>query len=254
MPVWTAAPAALQELGQRVGGVGADRGTCLLQRAEGAGGDELATVEDHDLVGEVFDLVQQVARDEDRASRGGALAKQVAQPADALGVEAVAGLVEHQDRWIAEQRGRQPEALPHAQGVPTHVPVRGVAQTDGIQHLGDAPGVDVCSVGEDPQVVAAAASGVERVRLEDHADRSCGVVHLPVSRPSDRGVTVVGLGEVQQDLHRRGLPGTVGSQEAGDPSRLHREGEVVDDNLVPVAFRDVLELKRVHGHCLSRWT
>jgi hypothetical protein len=42
-------------------------------------------------------------------------------------------------------------------------------------------------------------------------------------------------------------------QEAGDPPGLDREREVVDDDLVPVALGDILELKRVRGRRSSRW-
>ena len=81
---------------------------------------------------------------------------------------------------------------------------------------------DAGSVGEDAQVVAAAAARVERVRLEHHPDGPGGVLQVAVAGARDAGVTGVGGGQVQQDLHRGRLPGAVGSQEAGDACRGRR--------------------------------
>jgi hypothetical protein len=52
-------------------------------------------VDDHDLVRELGDLGQDVARDEHRAAAAGEGAQEGAQPADPLGVEPVGRLVEH---------------------------------------------------------------------------------------------------------------------------------------------------------------
>ena len=66
------------------------------------------------------------------------VAQQGAQPADALRVEAVERLVEHQDLGVAEQRRRQPEPLAHAQRVRADAPARRVLEPDQVQHLVDA--------------------------------------------------------------------------------------------------------------------
>ena len=76
---------------------------------------------------EVIDLGEQVAGDEDRAAGGGTVPQQVAQPADALRVEPVAGLLEHEHEHgrVAEQRGTNAESLTHAEAVAAHVAVGG---------------------------------------------------------------------------------------------------------------------------------
>ena len=61
-----------------------------------------------------------------RPSRG-ERAQEVAQPADALRVEAVGGLVEHEHPRVAEQRRRQAEPLAHAERVAAGAAVRRVA-------------------------------------------------------------------------------------------------------------------------------
>jgi len=82
--------------------------------------------------------------------------------------------------------------------------------------------------------------------------RASGVRHLAVAFAADRGVTAFGLGDVEKDLHGGGLARTVRAQEAGDLPGSDSEREVVEDDLVAVAFRDVGELKCVHG-ILDRW-
>ena len=79
--------------------------------------DEPAAVDDHDVVDGLRHLGEHVARDEDRASLGRERAEEVAQPADALRVEPVRRLVEDEHLGIAEQRGGEPEPLPHPERV-----------------------------------------------------------------------------------------------------------------------------------------
>ena len=64
--------------------------------------------------------------------------QEVPQPADALRVEAVGGLVEHQDPRIAEQRRREAEPLAHAERVAARAPVAGVLERDQLEQLLDA--------------------------------------------------------------------------------------------------------------------
>ena len=70
---------------------------------------EPAAMDDHDLVDGLRDLGEHVARDEDRPALARERAEEVAQPADALRIEAVRRLVEHEhlrDRRAAPLRDR----------------------------------------------------------------------------------------------------------------------------------------------------
>src|SRR6185437_10330909 len=72
---------------------------------------------DHDqVVRGVLHLAHQVRGDEDGAALGGERLHQVPDPEDALRVQAVDRLVEHQQLGVAEQRGGDAEALAHAEG------------------------------------------------------------------------------------------------------------------------------------------
>ena len=100
----------------------------------------------------------------------GEVAQEAAQPADALGVEAVGRLVEDEDARVAEQRGGQAEPLAHAHASsrrPAGVPRR---DADELEHLVDARVRHARGGGQDAQVVAAGAARVEVRRLEGGPD------------------------------------------------------------------------------------
>ena len=82
--------------------------------------------------------LEQVGRDEHGAALGGELAQEAADPADALGVEAVDRLVEHEHARVAEQREREAEALAHAERVAADPAIRVVGEADLVEHRVDA--------------------------------------------------------------------------------------------------------------------
>jgi hypothetical protein len=87
------------------------------------------------LIDRLRDLRQHVARDQHRAPPGGERAQEVAQPAHALGIEAVGRLVQDQQLGVAQQRRRKAQPLAHAQRVALHAAPCGVGQLDQPQHL-----------------------------------------------------------------------------------------------------------------------
>ena len=94
----------------------------------------LRPVGDHDhVVGGLAQLGQRVAGDQHRAALAGQRAQEVPQPADALRVQAVGGLVEHQHLRVADQRGREAEPLAHAQRVAARAPVGRVRERDELE-------------------------------------------------------------------------------------------------------------------------
>ena len=105
-----------------------------------------------------------------RPSDGGA-AQEVAQPADALRVQAVGGLVEDEDLGVAEQRGGEAQALAHPGRVAARAPIGRVAHLDEVQHLVDARRRQPGEVGERAQVVAPRAPRMHPADLEVGADR-----------------------------------------------------------------------------------
>ena len=132
-----------------------------------AGAHQPPAVDDQDVVGGLLDLGEHVAGDEHGAPLGGQRAQEVAQPADALRVQAVGRLVEHEHRRVAEQRGGEPEPLAHAEGELADLPARAAAARSTVrEHLVGAALREAGRRGEHPQVVAGGAARVEAGGLE----------------------------------------------------------------------------------------
>ena len=104
----------------------------------------------------------------------GERAQQVADPADALGVEAVRRLVQDQRLRVAEQRRRDAEPLAHAERERPDALACDLLQPDELDHLVDALRGMPCVWAEREQVVVGGAAGVDRPRLEDRADLAQG--------------------------------------------------------------------------------
>ncbi len=176
-------PAPLQRPLQRGGvrrlHVGAGR---LQQLGAGALRDDLAAADHDQLVGDHLDLVEQVGGEQHGATVGGELAQHPAHPVDAGRVEAVDGLVEDQDRRVAEHRVGDAEALAHAEGVVAHPALGlGAVEADELEHLLDPLAPDAHRLGAEPQHLAAGAAGVLGRRVEQDADVASRVGDLGVA-------------------------------------------------------------------------
>ncbi|MFN8169054.1 MAG: hypothetical protein U0S36_09760 [Candidatus Nanopelagicales bacterium] len=157
----------------------------LDQLGERAGPHERAARHDDDVVDRLLDLAEHVARDEHRAALAGEVAQERAQPRDALGVEAVGRLVEHEDAGVAEERGRELEPLAHAQREPADRAAGDVLQAHEREHLVGPALVDPARAGDDAQVVARAAPGVEAGGLERRADDAGRGLDVVVATTAD---------------------------------------------------------------------
>ena len=176
------------------------------------------------------------AGDEDRAALGGQALEQVADPADALRVEAVDRLVEDQRRRVAEQRGGDAEPLPHAEREAAG-PLAGHlrAGRPASMHL-----VDPASRG--CRAVAASASRWLRAErpvctalASSSAPTSCSGAAWSRVAPAVDGDRAGGRPVQAEDHpHRGGLAGAVRPEEAGDDAGPDGERQVVDGDLVAV--------------------
>ena len=150
-----------------------------VTRSAGRGGDQLGdagvgddpAAADHDqVVGGVLQLAHQVAGHQHRAALGGQRAQEAAHPHDALGVQAVERLVQHQHRRVAEHRRGDAEPLAHAERVAAGLAAGGRLQPGLLDHLVDPPGGQALRVGQPQQVVAGAAAGLQRAGVQQRAD------------------------------------------------------------------------------------
>ena len=147
-----------------------------------------------------------------------------ADPDDALRVEPVDRLVEHQHRRVAEQRGGDAEPLPHAEREAAGPAPGRRGQADLLEHLVDpaarrcrccapatAGGRGPAGRGAAPTASSSAPTCVQRRRA---ASGTAG--RRPARSPSSGGV------QPEDQPHRRGLAGAVGPDEAGDLARPRR--------------------------------
>ena len=189
---------------------------------------ELPVRDDHGVVDGLGHLGQQVRRHQDGAPLAGQVAHEVAQPGDALGVESVGGLVEDQDVGVADQRAGQFQPLPHAHGEPADLAPGVGGQPDQVQHHVGPGFVVAPGPGHHAQMGAGSPGRVEAGRLQDRPDRAGRVGQVPVELPADGGAP--GIRGDQPEQHPQGgrLARAVGPEEAGDPSRLDHEVQMVD--------------------------
>ena len=191
--------------------------------------DELAAVDHHDVVDRLRHLGQHVAGDEHRAALGGHAAQEVAQPADALRIEAVGGLVEDQHLRVAEQRGGEPEPLAHAERVLAGAPARGArrarraCRTSSTRERG-RPAIAASARRWSRPLRPGCAPATSRFAPTVRA----GCVELHVRRAHHRRVARRRPREREDHPQRRRLAGAVGPEEPGHGGLADRERQVVD--------------------------
>src|SRR5262249_48228364 len=125
---------------------------------------------DRDAVAHVLHLAQEVTRHEDRATFGTETADEVADLLDPRGVETVGRLVEDEQRGILEQRGREAEALAHAERVRLHEIVAALAESDELEDVFDRTVADPIDGGQQAEVAPAREVGEEQRRLDHRSD------------------------------------------------------------------------------------
>ncbi|CAI7979561.1 hypothetical protein FRAHR75_650004 [Frankia sp. Hr75.2] len=191
-------------------------------------GDDLSAPDHHHVVGGFLQFAHQMARHQDRAALGGERAQEPAHPHDALRVHAVERLVEQERRWVAEQRGGDPEPLPHAEREAAGPAPGDRPQAGLIENLVDAPGGEALRVGEPEEMAAGGPAGLQRRGVEQGADVAQRVAQAAVGMAVDEGVTGVGPVEAEDDAHGGGLARAVRADEPGDLPRPDGEGHPVE--------------------------
>ena len=109
----------------------------------------------------MFDLGQQMARDEHRDPVIGQGTDQVPHLNDAGRVEPVSGLVQNEEVGRGQHGGRDAQPLLHAQGVAAVGVAAARQQADAVQHVGDDRRVQPPQAGQGQEVVPATQLGVE---------------------------------------------------------------------------------------------
>ena len=177
---------------------------------------DLAATDEHHLVGDHLDLVQQVRGQQHGPATGGEGAEQAAHPVDAGGVQAVDRLVEDEHGRVTHERIGDAQALAHAQRVVAHAPLGlGAGETDQLQHLLDALHADAHALGGQSQHLAAGAAGVLGGGVQEHADVARRVRDVGEPMTTDQRLPRVLGSQPDHHPHARGLPGAVRAEEPG---------------------------------------
>ena len=172
---------------------------CAGDQAVKVGGQhQLAPVDDQDVVDGLRHLREHMAGDEDRLTLRSEAPQELAEPMHAFGIQTVGRLVEDQKLGIAEQRGGEPEALPHSKGVAPDPSSSGPLKLYERQNLLDATRRQVCGVCQHQQVIAARAARMEVGRLQDRTNAAGGVRNLLVRHSEDERSTAARPGEPEQ--------------------------------------------------------
>lgn len=212
--------------------------TACGHRRDGLRGQQLAGSHDHEVVGEHVQLADEVAGHEDRAAPLCEVPEVGPQPADAVGVKSVGGLVEQQYPRVAQQRRGQCQALAHPERVPACPAVRRRLEPDIAQHFIDAGGPDAGDRCHSAQMVATRAARVHATGVEHRSHDLSRVPEVRVPDPVVADLAAIGAGETDHHAHGRRLSGSVGADEARDATGRHGEGHVVDDDVLAVLLAD----------------
>src|SRR5581483_4575721 len=176
--------------------------------------------------------------DEDRPPLGGEPLQQMADPVNALGIEAVHRLVEEQRLRVAEQRARDPEPLSHAERELAGALPRDVVEADEVDQLVDPATRDAVRLGERTEVVERGAAGMHRACLEQRTDLVQRRLMIAVVLSVDGHIAARRPAEAEDEPHRRRLARAVRAEEAGDDPGPDGEAEVVDRPLLAVVLRE----------------
>ena len=217
----------------------------LLRVGERAFKNFLPLVQDRDACAEQLDFVEQVRGEQDGEAQF--LLQSLngeAHLVDALGVEAIAGLVEDEQLGVGHERLREGEPRAHAVGILAHLVVLAPGEADPLDDFLDAlrrRGRGV--VAEDLQILPAAEVVVKNRRLENRADSvqrlravTCDVVAADTQ--------LAGGGPDLAEHHADGgaLAGAVVAEEAEDLPAGHGEIELAHGPALAELLADASQL------------
>ena len=225
-------------------GEGAVAGTGHL--VDGAVHHDAAGAHEHDPVGEVRGLLEEVRGEDDGATPLGLGLHRLPELLAGAHVHAGGGLVEQQQVRFGQQGEREAQPLLLAAGALAHLAARDAGGAGALQRRvdGDVRGVAGGDHGDgfaDGQVVEQAA-GLE------HGAHATGA-HGGLRGPAQNGESARGRGrEPQHHVEERGLAGAVGTQERDDLAALDLEVDAGDRMDGPRTGAEVpMDTRRVEG-------
>ena len=199
------------------------------QLAQRAREDDPARRQQRDLVAQRRQVVHPVAREDDGGAGVGQVGEHPVHLPLAGGVETVGRLVKHQQPRLPEEGGRQPETLPHPEGEAPDGISRHLAEADPVEQLVDVGAVRLAAEGGECREVLPRRQGrVETGAVHEPRDTAGHGERAPSRRPEDLQGAAVGDRQAEQEAEERGLPRTVGPDEAVDLSGGDIEVDAVE--------------------------
>jgi hypothetical protein len=203
-----------------------------LELGEGAVHDDPTLVEDRDLVGELFGLVE-ILRGEQHC---GAVLSEFPDGLPhlnaRLGVEPSRRLVEEDDLRISDEAHRDVEPTAHATRIGRHLTRGRVGQRQALeQGIRDHGWVlEVSQPGDKHEVLPPAEDFVDGRELSGEADGFPDIRSLGSDIEAvDAGSSCVGLEQRGQDVHDRGLARPVRAEQRENAAPRHVEVDVPQD-------------------------
>jgi hypothetical protein len=210
----------------------------LADPAEVAGGREPPCDHHLDRPGELFDLLQDVRAEQDRAAGVGHRVQQIHHVQPLARVHAVERLVQEQRRRVVHQRRGYPDPLPHALGERLDTAVLGVGHLDVV----DGPAGRGRRIGQPVQLRARqhelprGEEAVHVLLLGDQAQPAVDVRVPPARLAADRHRAARRRQQAGHHVQQRRLAGAVRPEQARD-ARPDRHRDVVDRDHVAVPAR-----------------
>ena len=220
---------------------------------------DAAVAQHRDLVADLHDLVELVRDEDESAVVGGELTKRDEEVIDLGRREHRGRLIEDEELGVAVQGLEDLGALSLADRELPDVGVGVDVQSVALRHFGQAlahrshVGHAASPTESEGDVLGDRQGGDQHEVLVDHADAEID----GIGRRSDgdrlapqMNGALVGRVEPVEDLHQRGLAGTVFAQEGVDGARQHREIDRVVGHDAREALGDTAHLQ--HGCLLHR--
>ncbi len=155
-------------------------------------------------------------------------------------VEAVGGLVEHEQARLGEQGGGEAEPLPHSEGEATRLVVGDVGEPDLLEDVVDARRrcVATAQAGQRGEVAPGGQRGVETGAVDEARDTFGHRLPPPDRRAQDLKAAAVRQGQAKQNAKQRRLPRAVRADDPVDLPSFDIQVDTVERDDTTETFRE----------------
>ena len=199
----------------------------------GSFGDDVAAIDDGDVLGELIGLFQVVGGEQDGQAFGGEVADFIPEFGAGFGVEASGGFVEKEDLGAMDDAHGDIEFAFHATGISAGDAGGGSGEGEAIEQSVDARfqigAVQTVELALESKIFAAGAAFIDTGFLRDAADGAADALGVTEDVDAgDFGFTRIGAGERGEDFDGGGFACAVGAEQSEDGAAGDGEVEAVE--------------------------